>query len=219
MTLVHRGSRLLEFIGQKASHKTLHWLTSKNVEVLLDQSVDLDSVSEDGRVYTTSHGDKITADAHFICVGTPLSSSWLQDSILKDCINNRGQLTVDENLRIRGRSNIFAIGDITDIPVSIGFFYSTLNMLFYFPKLHKLHITWKPFFLLVWGYCVLILSSLPKSILQYIERFSLATKYKLNISSHVQFSYPLSSIHFWHILVGFRERYFLRVTHQLIHLT
>lgn len=52
VTLVHRGSRLLEFISPKASKKTLDWLVSKKVEVILGQSVDLDSMS--GGIYRTS---------------------------------------------------------------------------------------------------------------------------------------------------------------------
>lgn len=116
VTLVHKGSRLLEFIGPKASTKTLKWLTSRKVDVLLNQRVDLDSVSEGNNVYTTSTGEKITADCHFVCVGKPVGSSWLKESILSESLDKYGRLIVDENLRVRGRKNVFAIGDITDIP-------------------------------------------------------------------------------------------------------
>ncbi|GFS31128.1 FAD/NAD(P)-binding oxidoreductase family protein [Actinidia rufa] len=47
VTLVHRGSRLLEFIGHKAGRKALDWLTLKKVEVIFGQSVNLKSVSDD----------------------------------------------------------------------------------------------------------------------------------------------------------------------------
>lgn len=116
VTLVHRGLRLMEFIGQKASNKALDWLARKKVEVLLGQSINMDSSSEDEGVYTTSSGEKITADCHFICVGKPLGSSWLRESFLKEFVDKRGQLMVDENLRVRGQKNVFAIGDITDVP-------------------------------------------------------------------------------------------------------
>ncbi|KAF3790588.1 hypothetical protein EJ110_NYTH13994 [Nymphaea thermarum] len=49
------------------------------------------------------------------CIGKGLGSSWLTDGILQDCLNERGQLMVDEHLRVAGKKNIFAIGDITDI--------------------------------------------------------------------------------------------------------
>ncbi|KAG0448756.1 hypothetical protein HPP92_027658 [Vanilla planifolia] len=80
VTIVHKGQRLLEFIGPKASKKTLNWLVSKKVEVILGQSVDWESLSE------------------------------------AQSLDKKGLLTVDENLRVKGHDNIFAIGDITDVP-------------------------------------------------------------------------------------------------------
>ncbi|XP_059665873.1 uncharacterized protein LOC132311787 [Cornus florida] len=112
--LVHRGSRLLEFIGSEAAKKTLDWLTSKKVEVILGQSVDLNSVS-DG-IYRTSGGETITADCHFNCTGKPMGSSWLKGTILKNSLDIHGRLMVDACLRVKGHNNIFGIGDITDIP-------------------------------------------------------------------------------------------------------
>lgn len=116
VTLVHIGSRLLEFIGPKAANKTLHWLKSKKVEVKLEQRVNLDSVSEESKTYQTSEGEIINADCHFLCTGTPLGSAWLKETMLKNNLDARGMLIVDENLRVKGRENIFAIGDITNIP-------------------------------------------------------------------------------------------------------
>ncbi|KAK9175471.1 hypothetical protein WN944_027478 [Citrus x changshan-huyou] len=115
VTLVHKGSRLLEFIGPKAGDKTLDWLISKKVDVKLGQRVNLDSVSEGSDTYLTSTGDTIKADCHFLCTGKPVGSDWLKDTILKDSLDTDGMLMVDENLRVKGQKNIFAIGDITDI--------------------------------------------------------------------------------------------------------
>ncbi|PSS03118.1 Apoptosis-inducing factor B like [Actinidia chinensis var. chinensis] len=113
VTLVHNGFRLLEFIGPKASHKTLDWLKSKHVEVKLEQSVNLNSASE-GK-YLTSSGETIRADCHFLCTGKPIGSAWLKETVLKHCLDDFGRLKVDEKLRVNGRKNIFAIGDITDV--------------------------------------------------------------------------------------------------------
>ncbi|KAF8395462.1 hypothetical protein HHK36_019408 [Tetracentron sinense] len=114
--MVHRGSKLLEFIGYKAANKTLDWLTSKKVEVILEQRVDLNSTSDEEKSYQTSGGETIKADCHFLCTGKPVGSSWLKETLLKESLDNHGRLMVDENLRVKGRKNIFAIGDITDIP-------------------------------------------------------------------------------------------------------
>ncbi|XP_058183393.1 uncharacterized protein LOC131301236 [Rhododendron vialii] len=112
--VVHRGSRLLEFIGHRASRKALDWLTSKKVEVILEQSVNLSSVSDGA--YQTSGGETITADCHFNCTGKPMGSSWLRETVLKNSLDIHGRLMVDENLRVKGRTNVFGIGDITDLP-------------------------------------------------------------------------------------------------------
>ncbi|XP_030488722.2 uncharacterized protein LOC115705520 [Cannabis sativa] len=112
VTLVHRGSRLLEFVSSKASKKALDWLISKRVEVLLDQSVNLDGIT-DG-VYKTSKGETIKADCHFLCIGKPVASSWLAETVLKDCVDTHGRLMVDEHFRVKGHLNVFAVGDITD---------------------------------------------------------------------------------------------------------
>ena len=113
---MHKGSRLLEYIGPKASRKTLKWLKSRKVEVKLEQSVDLNSNTD--RQYITSLGETIQADCHFLCTGKPLSSAWLRDTFLRNDLDGDGRIKVDEYLRVNGRSNIFAIGDITDVQVS-----------------------------------------------------------------------------------------------------
>ncbi|XP_068664143.1 uncharacterized protein [Aristolochia californica] len=114
ITLVHSGSRLMESVGQKASTKAFDWLVARNVDLLLDQTVNLESVTEEG-TYETSAGETIVAECHFECTGRKLSSSWLQGSILQSCLNNEGRLTVDQHMRVKGFDNIFSIGDITDI--------------------------------------------------------------------------------------------------------
>ncbi|KAI7978890.1 hypothetical protein LOK49_Contig663G00003 [Camellia lanceoleosa] len=93
VTLVHRGSRLLEFIGPKAGKK--QWT--------------------DG-VYETSSGETIKADCYYDCTGKPMGSSWLKQTVLKNSLDIHGRLMVDANLRVKGHKNIFGIGDITDIP-------------------------------------------------------------------------------------------------------
>lgn len=118
VTIVHKGSRLLEYIGPKASRKTLKWLKSKKVDVKLEQSVDLDSYTDGNRTYQTSLGETIEADTHFLCAGKPLGSAWLRETLFKDDLDADGRIKVDEYLRVKGRNNIFAIGDITDVQVS-----------------------------------------------------------------------------------------------------
>jgi NADH dehydrogenase FAD-containing subunit len=136
ITLVHKGPRLLEFIGAKAADKTLKWLKSKKVEVKLEQAVNLDSTTDgDRKIYQTSVGETIEADCHFLCTGKPLASAWLKETVLKNDLDIEGRIKVDENLRVKGRSNIFAIGDITDISVSACYLFVTYSV---FPLLYIL---------------------------------------------------------------------------------
>ncbi|KAK7342052.1 hypothetical protein VNO80_24994 [Phaseolus coccineus] len=116
VTLVHKGSRLLEFIGEKAGNKTLKWLKSKNVVVKLDQRVNLNGFTDGQKIYRTSIGETIEADCHFSCIGKPLSTAWLKETLLKNDLDSQGRIKVDEKLKVNGRGNIFAVGDITNIP-------------------------------------------------------------------------------------------------------
>ncbi|KAG9144106.1 hypothetical protein Leryth_013753 [Lithospermum erythrorhizon] len=63
------------------------------------QSVNLDSKTNG--VYKTSGGKSIVADCHFLCVGKPLASSWLKDTMLQGSLDNKGRVMVDENLRVK----------------------------------------------------------------------------------------------------------------------
>ncbi|XP_006662752.3 ferroptosis suppressor protein 1-like [Oryza brachyantha] len=118
VTIVHGGPRLLMVMGEKASAKALEWLRSKNVTVLLDQTVDVAAagVSPDDKVFTTSAGETVAADCHFVCTGRPIASGWLRDSFLGDHVDENGRVVVDEHLRVGKLRNVFAIGDITDVP-------------------------------------------------------------------------------------------------------
>ncbi|XP_052199708.1 uncharacterized protein LOC127806231 [Diospyros lotus] len=115
VTLVHNGYRLLGFIGPKAASKALDWLKSRNVKVKLEQSINLDLVSEGCKTYVTSAGETVKADCHFLCTGKAVGSTWIKATVLKDSLDAFGRLKVDKNLRVKGRKNVFAIGDITDI--------------------------------------------------------------------------------------------------------
>ncbi|KAG9444407.1 hypothetical protein H6P81_015747 [Aristolochia fimbriata] len=114
ITLVHSGPRLMEFVGTKAATKCYEWLAARNVDILLEQTVNLEAVTEEG-TYETSRGETIVADCHFECTGRKLSSTWLQDTILQSSLDEEGRLAVDQHLRVKGYDHIFAIGDITNI--------------------------------------------------------------------------------------------------------
>ncbi|GJZ75414.1 FAD/NAD(P)-binding oxidoreductase family protein [Tanacetum coccineum] len=87
ITLLHKRERLLGFLGPKAFKKTLDWLTSNQIEVKLVQTVNLEDVAYGSRL----------------------------DTILRNSMGANGCLIVDEKLRVKGHTNVFAIGDVTNI--------------------------------------------------------------------------------------------------------
>eukprot|EP01018_Ginkgo_biloba_P031789 Gb_37713 [translate_table: standard] len=113
--IVHSGSRLNEFLEPKASKKTLDWLKQKKVEIYFDERIELESLSESSKVFTTTSGKTINADCHFVCIGKRVGSSWLKESAFEDCLDSQGRIKVDHNLRIEGKTNAFAAGDITNV--------------------------------------------------------------------------------------------------------
>lgn len=115
---MHKGPRLLDFIGPKAAEKTMHWLKSRQVDVKLEQSVKLKPCKDGRRVYQTSLGETIVADCNFVCTARSSGSDWLADTELRNDLDFLGKLKVDEYLRVNGRENVFAVGDITNVPVS-----------------------------------------------------------------------------------------------------
>ena len=102
VVLIHVGSRLLEFVGEKASRKALSWLKSKRVEVHLNEHIYLNSISETTTSFTTSSGKIINADSHFVCIGKRMGTSWFKDSTFAGAIDEHGFFKVDSSLRVEG---------------------------------------------------------------------------------------------------------------------
>ncbi|GLJ23326.1 hypothetical protein SUGI_0441320 [Cryptomeria japonica] len=113
--LIHSGSRLLEFVGEKASRKALSWLKSKKVEVHFNERIDLKSISETTTSFTTNSGKIINADSHFVCIGKKVGTSWFKDSAFAGAVDERGLVKVDSSLRVEGQTNVFAAGDIINV--------------------------------------------------------------------------------------------------------
>lgn len=83
----------------------------------------VDPTAKDGNIYTTRSGRIIEAELHFWCVGKQLGNKWLQNSEFKNWLNESGCLKVDGTLRLTDIPNVFAAGDITNIPVHDSFYF------------------------------------------------------------------------------------------------
>ncbi|SER10472.1 Pyridine nucleotide-disulphide oxidoreductase [Streptomyces sp. yr375] len=64
--------------------------------------------------YRDAHGNAIEADLSFWATGTTPNTLWLRLAGHGDWLNAAGQVQVDRRLRVQGRADVFAIGDVND---------------------------------------------------------------------------------------------------------
>lgn len=114
VTLAHSGQRLLSRNGTgRMGRQARSWLERHDVKVLLGTSV-----SASGGVGTglrDQTGGPLDADVVFWTTGTTPNTLWLRLAGRGDWLDERGHVKVDEHLRVLGRRDVFAIGDVNDV--------------------------------------------------------------------------------------------------------
>ena len=112
VTLVHGRNALLEGDhNPKLGQRALARLRAIGVDVRLGTTV---SATGEPSKYETSAGEAIEADTVVWATGTTPNTVWLRE--LDGWLNAAGRVKVDEYLRAGGRSDVFAIGDVNDVP-------------------------------------------------------------------------------------------------------
>ncbi|SED62402.1 NAD(P)/FAD-dependent oxidoreductase [Streptomyces sp. PAN_FS17] len=112
VTLAHSGPELLHATGgARAGRKARRWLESHDVQVWLDSFM---SPGNDFGTYRDARGNLIEADRSFWATGTTPNTLWLRLAGHGDWLNGTGHVKVDEALRLRGRLDVFAVGDVND---------------------------------------------------------------------------------------------------------
>jgi apoptosis-inducing factor 2 len=113
VTLAHSGRELLHSTGSaRAGHLARTWLESHDVEVRLDS---LMAPGNDFRTYRDARGAVLGADLSFWATGTTPNTLWLRLAGHGDWLNRAGQVKVDRMLRVEGRPDVFAVGDVNDV--------------------------------------------------------------------------------------------------------
>ncbi|MEV5436856.1 FAD-dependent oxidoreductase [Streptomyces sp. NPDC052682] len=113
VTLAHSGPALLHSTGSaRAGDKARAWLESHDVEVRLDSFI---SPGHDYGTYRDAQGTVLTADLSFWATGTTPNTLWLRLAGHGDWLNGSGHVKVDRTLRVEGRSDVFAVGDVNDV--------------------------------------------------------------------------------------------------------
>ena len=109
VTLVHAMAELMERNHPNARRYAQAFLQKKGVDIIFNEFVTKHTETE----CTTDQGRKIKADLVFLCIGIIPNYGHL--SGMKESLNERHYLKVNENLQVMGYENIFAAGDITAI--------------------------------------------------------------------------------------------------------
>ncbi|WP_037679858.1 NAD(P)/FAD-dependent oxidoreductase [Streptomyces griseus] len=112
VTLAHAGPSLLHATGsERAGRRARAWLESHGVEVRLDSFM---SPGNDFGTYRDAQGNIIEADLSFWATGTTPNTLWLRLAGHGDWLNPSGHVKVDRTLRVDGRPDVFAVGDVND---------------------------------------------------------------------------------------------------------
>ncbi|MGW6961103.1 NAD(P)/FAD-dependent oxidoreductase [Streptomyces chartreusis] len=114
VTLAHSGQRLLSHHGTgRMGRQARSWLERHDVRVLLDTFVS--SAGGVGMGLRDQTGSPLGADVVFWTTGTTPNTLWLRLAGLGAWLDERGHVKVDDHLRVVGRRDIFAIGDVNNV--------------------------------------------------------------------------------------------------------
>ena len=119
IVLVHATDRLLPALGRGASRKAQRVLEQHGVRVVLGQKA---AIKADARSVSLTSGETLPADVAYVVTGISIDTAYLE-AAFPNALNAAGQATVDRYLRLTGSENIFALGDINDVPgIKLGAF-------------------------------------------------------------------------------------------------
>jgi NADH dehydrogenase FAD-containing subunit len=119
MTLVHAGKTLIgEPFNLKLGKRLLDGLQAKGVQVILEERVLLKEQKPENLIqtqtYTTDTGRAIEADLLLICYGSKVNNHYLLAHFAKQ-LDRQGRVKVTPQMQVEGYSNIFAVGDLTNV--------------------------------------------------------------------------------------------------------
>ena len=108
--LAHSRTELMQRSPDKVKKYATRFLEKNNVDLVFGSRI----VKKEGKKCYTKNGTCIEADIAFLCTGIKPNSDFLENSFSL-VLDDKGFLKVDDTLRVVGRENIFAAGDITAI--------------------------------------------------------------------------------------------------------
>ena len=110
ITVAHDNEFLIERNPGKAREYAKKFLHKRKVKIIFNEFV----IKNKGNIYITDKKTKIKADLAFLCTGIK-PNYWCLSRNLSYCLNQGNAIIVNEYLQVKGFSNVFAAGDITDV--------------------------------------------------------------------------------------------------------
>jgi len=117
ITLVNAGSRILGGLDEKTSRHAVKLLEAIGVKILNNTIL----TEKEGK-WVDAKGNLFESDLVYQAIGMSIDSDWInEDSGITK--TEKGFIKVDNTFRVIGRNDVFAIGDIADIPeIKLGAF-------------------------------------------------------------------------------------------------
>lgn len=112
LTIVHAREKIMERNHQKAIDYAEKFLRKKNINIIYSERV----ISSKNKVYLTDNGTSIKTDLVFLCTGIEPNFELLEKNF-SNLLNERHQVKVNNFIQILGCENVFAPGDLNDLPV------------------------------------------------------------------------------------------------------
>lgn len=110
ITIAHGNEFLIERNPRKAREYAKKFLHKRKVKIIFNEFV----IKNKGNIYITDKKTKIKAGLAFLCTGIK-PNYWCMSKSLSYCLNQGKAIIVNEYLQVKGFSNVFAAGDITDV--------------------------------------------------------------------------------------------------------
>src|SRR3989344_1163652 len=110
--IIHPDSSLILRNNYKSQKYVARFLQRRGVNIIYEDRV----IENRQGLFLTERGLKLNADIAFLCTGITPNFSFLKDDFAHT-LNKVNHVRVNKYLQIKGFSNIFAAGDITDIAV------------------------------------------------------------------------------------------------------
>ncbi|KAG1152940.1 hypothetical protein G6F37_000653 [Rhizopus arrhizus] len=113
VTLVNSGSCVLASAPQELGKYAQKILNSIDVKLISNEKIE--KKYKDSDVYVTDESkQEIIADLVYNCIGVKPNSEFLKESY-QEWLDDKGYIQVEKTLNVKGKSNVFALGDINNL--------------------------------------------------------------------------------------------------------